>query len=75
MAWPSMPAAPGVAAQTASRVRDAVRGYRRKMRSRGQACGRGGWSEAAAVSPVSVGAALPRPGPARGSPWAAERGQ
>lgn len=50
-------------------------GYKRKMRSSGQACGRGVCSEAAAVPPVSAGAALPGPGPAEGSPWAAERGQ
>lgn len=37
------------------------------MRSAGQSCGRGVWSEAAAVSPVSVGAA-PGPGAGRGEP-------
>lgn len=37
------------------------------MRSAGQACGRGVWREAAAVSPVSVGAA-PEAGAGRGEP-------
>lgn len=41
------------------------------MRSAGEACRRGEWSEAA-VSPVSVGAALPGPGPAAPG---GERGQ
>lgn len=49
-------------------------GDRRKMRSAGQACGRGVWSEAAAVSPVSVGPHSRGRG-AGGSPWAGQRGQ